>query len=381
MRRRTPRPFAPDRLADSPGFVWSGSVPCDRRNTADPSRSLASPTMRKEVTVTHEILACEVCGRTILKGERTEPYLVQDGSRRLVCELCMRRAESAGWIREATHGDMPATPLGAEPRPSLRERFRSLWRSNGARRRSRPGRVEVAMDGQEEPVPVEDARPAPATPRPASAGAGEPEYLEQPEPDPGEEVQADIVDAEQPAVVEEVYPAEETRVADEVSVAEEPGVAPAPAERELEDLSATSEVSVRSERDEPVAQRLRRRVRDPRHVRAVPTNAEVKVERALEVFNYSDYRRVVEGLVRTLGEPWVTAVPVLESTSEVIVVVAWELSWYQYRVDLGDGDDPVMLTHKGKELDELDVTLREWNAVADAEGALALATPRTESAT
>lgn len=235
------------------------------------------------------------------------------------------------------------------------------------------------MDGREETVLVEDARPAPVERRPSSAGPGEPEHPE-PEPTAGEEVHADVADGE-PAYAEEALPAEEAHVADEPPTPVEPGVAAESAERDLEDPPGASEVSVRSERDEPVAQRLRRRVRDPRHVRAVPTNAEVKVERALEVFNYSDYRRVVEGLVRTLGEPWVTAVPVLESTSEVIVVVAWELSWYQYRIDLGDGVDPVMLTHKGKELDELDVTLRDWNAVADAEGALALATPRTESAT
>jgi hypothetical protein len=27
----------------------------------------------------------------------------------------------------------------------------------------------------------------------------------------------------------------------------------------------------------------------------------------------------------------------------VSITVAWELSWYRYRVDLGDADDPVTL--------------------------------------
>jgi hypothetical protein len=350
--------------------------------------------MRKEVTVTHEILACDVCGRTILKGERTEPYLVQDGSRKLVCELCMRRAESAGWIREAARADLPTAPPGSEPRPSLLERLRSLWRSDGAPRRSRPGRVEVGMDGDErvpapEPAPAEPVLPY-EDPYPATGAEVAP---------PGASTVEEPPPAEGPAPVEELRPLEEPPP-------EEPPLAePAPVEEALDPGYAEYEAQLTDPDDpdalagapgeefgydeaEPIPpdapapleppRGMRRRMRDPRHVRAVPTNAEVKVERALEVFNYSDYRRTVEGLVRTLGEPWVTAVPVLDSTSEVVVVVAWELSWYQYRIDLGDSDDPVVLTHKGKELDELDVTLREWNAVADAEGALALAAPRGE---
>ena len=43
---------------------------------------------------------------------------------------------------------------------------------------------------------------------------------------------------------------------------------------------------------------------------------------------------------RTLGPPWVTARPHEGSTGEVTVVVAWELSWYQFRIDLGDADEP-----------------------------------------
>jgi hypothetical protein len=102
----------------------------------------------------------------------------------------------------------------------------------------------------------------------------------------------------------------------------------------------------------------------------VPTNSQAKVERALEVFNASEDRRTVAGLVRTLGEPWVTAVPVLESPSEVTVVVAWELSWYHYRVDLADAGEPVHLFDKGAEVDEIDEGLREWNASAGPDGTL-----------
>jgi hypothetical protein len=352
--------------------------------------------MRKEVMVTHEVLACDVCGRTILKGESTEPYLVQDGSRRLVCELCTRRAENAGWIREAAHADMPAMPAGAEPRPSLLERFRSRWRSNGPVRRSRPGRVEVDVDGREGGAPGVDW--GTADPSPELRRAEEPRVAEEPHP-PDERASSEgplpPAAGKPHGGVEPHYPTgsypSDVRDAGEERVVEghyAPGARYAPEETytPAESYSAGSapdgppldEVQSAEASPDRGAGRFRRRLRDPRHVRAVPTNAEVKVERALELFNYSDYRRTVEGLVRTLGEPWVTAVPVLESTSEVILVVAWELSWYQYRVDLGDSDDPVILTHKGKELSELDVTLREWNAVADADGALTLGAARSQ---
>jgi len=103
-------------------------------------------------------------------------------------------------------------------------------------------------------------------------------------------------------------------------------------------------------------------------VRAVPTTAQVKVERALELFNGSEHQRTVVGLARTLGPPWITALPDLDQQSEVTMVVAWELSWYRFRIDLGDEHDPVVLLEKGEEIEEIDEALREWNATMDADG-------------
>jgi hypothetical protein len=103
-------------------------------------------------------------------------------------------------------------------------------------------------------------------------------------------------------------------------------------------------------------------------VRAVPTTAEVKVERALELFNGSGHQRTVAGLARTLGPPWVSAQPDPAQASAVSVLVAWELSWYRYRVDLGDEADPVMMLDKGEEIDQIDESLRAWNAGLDSEG-------------
>jgi hypothetical protein len=114
--------------------------------------------------------------------------------------------------------------------------------------------------------------------------------------------------------------------------------------------------------------RPRSRPQSPRHVRAVPTTAEGKVERALDLFNGSGHQRTVAGLARTLGPPWVSAMPDPAQASAVSVLVAWELSWYRYRVDLGDDADPVMMLDKGEEIDQIDESLRAWNAVLDTDG-------------
>jgi hypothetical protein len=96
----------------------------------------------------------------------------------------------------------------------------------------------------------------------------------------------------------------------------------------------------------------------------------VKVERALEMFNDSDHPRTIAGIARTLGTPWVHASPDGTAPSEVTIVVAWELSWYRYRVDLGDQHEPIVLIEKGDELGELEEPLRVWNAIADDNGRL-----------
>jgi hypothetical protein len=118
----------------------------------------------------------------------------------------------------------------------------------------------------------------------------------------------------------------------------------------------------------PPPPRERSRPQTPRRVHAVPTTAEVKVERALELFNGSGHQRTVAGLARTLGPPWVSAMPDPNQASAVSVLVAWELSWYRYRVDLGDEADPVMMLDKGEEIDQIEESLRAWNAGLDQDG-------------
>jgi hypothetical protein len=82
--------------------------------------------------------------------------------------------------------------------------------------------------------------------------------------------------------------------------------------------------------------------------------------------------RTIGGIAKTLGEPWVSSAPLAEAPAEVSIVVAWELSWYRFRVDLGDADDPVTLVAKGQELDELDESMRDWNSTALPDGRLAV---------
>jgi hypothetical protein len=240
--------------------------------------------VKKELRPFHDNVSCDVCGRTILKGERTESYLAPGGQRNVVCELCFVRAEHAGWIRESAADQIP-TRAG---RPQER---RQIF-----------GRLRRRRDGAIDPQRMEPAGPAGY------------ERLDPPQDD----------DGGLPFAV----PADE-----------------APPRR----------------REPP---------QDPRHVRAVPTTAEVKVERALELFNGSEHQRTVAGLTRTLGFPWATAVPDGSAPSAVTVIVAWELSWYRYRVDLGDTAEPVALQEKGDELNDIDEALRSWNAGLDEEGRL-----------
>lgn len=124
----------------------------------------------------------------------------------------------------------------------------------------------------------------------------------------------------------------------------------------------------------PEAPRRREPAREPRHVRAVPTSAEHKVASAVDLFNASEHRRTISGVGRSLGIPSVSVRPSDERASVVNVVVAWELCWYRYEVDLSDDQPSVRAVGQGYELDELGAEERDPNAVADPDGVLALGT-------
>jgi hypothetical protein len=93
-----------------------------------------------------------------------------------------------------------------------------------------------------------------------------------------------------------------------------------------------------------------------------------RLERAAARFNASEESRTVAGLIRSLGAPWVSVGAAAGSPSEVRITVAWELSWYQWGVDLRDETRPVHPIDKGHEITELEGSARQWNAVADESG-------------
>ena len=68
----------------------------------------------------------------------------------------------------------------------------------------------------------------------------------------------------------------------------------------------------------------------------MPTNADLKMARALELFNASAHPRTVAGVARSLGAPIVAVRPSPTEGSVVTIVVGWELSWYRFEVDLAD---------------------------------------------
>jgi hypothetical protein len=208
-----------------------------------------------------------VCGRTLLRGERAEPFLA-GGERRQVCELCTARATHQGWIREAAG-------------------------------------LEVKHRRREED---QDGRPL----RDRLLGRR--------------------------------------------------GRGARPQEPELEEASAGNG-------DGPPVQ-----LYETQHdVHAVPTSGELKAVRALDLFNASDHPRTIAGVARSLGTPTVTVRPVVERPSAVNIVVAWELSWYRFEVELADGTGGVRLVAQGNELGELTTEDQAPNAAADERGVLALA--------
>jgi hypothetical protein len=105
-------------------------------------------------------------------------------------------------------------------------------------------------------------------------------------------------------------------------------------------------------------------------VKAVPTNAQLKIGRALDLFNASEHPRTVAGLARTLGPPQAGAVTSDSSAAEVVLTIAWELSWYQFCVDLSDGREPVRLRGQGHELSELPEEAHDWNCELGEDGAM-----------
>ena len=96
---------------------------------------------------------------------------------------------------------------------------------------------------------------------------------------------------------------------------------------------------------------------------------EQQLVEAADIFNASDYRRTVGGIGKSLGQPRASIMPLSGVSGELIVTVAWDISWYQYRVT-PDAAQPVRLAERGHELTELDATYQRWNAKIEGDGRL-----------
>ncbi len=96
---------------------------------------------------------------------------------------------------------------------------------------------------------------------------------------------------------------------------------------------------------------------------------EAALAEAADHFNSSPYRRTVAGIAKSLGAPNASIVHLSGVNKEVVITVAWEISWYQYRVSL-DSLQAVRLAERGTELEALDASFQQWNAEVDDEGRL-----------
>lgn len=253
---------------------------------------------RSIVTSVPEV-ACDVCGRRLLRGERPDVFLA-GGERRTVCELCTARAAAVGWLRESDSDSLGVRPPRSRRASSLLGRLRQLREPADAvpHSRNRSSRTSGTIEEDLESELYE--------------------FLDESDPQAVQELPSD-----------HAWPSEE-------------------------ELGDEDRVELGTSGGE------------------LSTSGELKVAKALEVFNAGEQPRRVAGVSRSLGAPTVTVRPLVDSGGKVVIVVAWELCWYRYEVDLGDALSEPQLLERGMELDELPAEDRLANAAADARGELAL---------
>jgi len=108
--------------------------------------------------------------------------------------------------------------------------------------------------------------------------------------------------------------------------------------------------------DEPILRRL--------------SAPEVAMVEAADLFNESAFRRTIAGIAKSLGAPKASIVPLSGTSSDVVLTVAWDISWYQYRI-APEAGQPVRLAERGHDPHELESLFTGWNARLTPDGRIA----------
>jgi hypothetical protein len=108
--------------------------------------------------------------------------------------------------------------------------------------------------------------------------------------------------------------------------------------------------------DEPILRRL--------------SGPEVAMVEAADLFNESAFRRTIAGIAKSLGAPKASIVPLSGTSSDVVLTVAWDISWYQYRI-APEAGQPVRLAERGHDPHELESLFTGWNARLTQDGRIA----------
>ena len=99
------------------------------------------------------------------------------------------------------------------------------------------------------------------------------------------------------------------------------------------------------------------------------SDEELTMVDAADLFNGSQFRRTIGGVAKSLGEPQASIVSFSGVNPELVITIAWDISWYQYRVN-PESAQPIRLAERGHELDEIDERYRVWNAHVQEGGRL-----------
>jgi hypothetical protein len=361
--------------------------------------------------------ACEVCGRTFLVGEKVHSYVSVEG-RHEVCELCVDRVAAAGWLPAEQDGAEERLRAETERKPGFLGRLFSrseedaepeedVIRDEGVtdedERPRAPRRREIHEleterydveaewrgDEIEELAEEEDASPLPRLrrrerldeeesadavapvrrrlsslfgPRRREADSSYVRASDQPSPDPAAGDAAEV-SPNPPAASSPDVPHGHAADLPSPDAVPEPGSSVPPPAAPAPDADASP-----APLPDPAGRGMR-----PRRLQPDLSPAS-RFERAVSRFNGSDAGRTAAGLTRTLGAPSVSVGDLAGSEDIVRITVAWELTWYQWGVDLGDELRPVFELEKGYEVSEIDAAARQWNASAH-EGRLVLVAP------